>query len=148
MRHCLWQTYGYLNKWSIILPFIRSIFNYLDIRSFPSLALPQATSVDSLCKSCAWARQNAPVSSHTKRSGRRTVNVSGLILGAAEGCWQCNAIQKATTELWGITRQQLELMMQIWVRYDAEAFTVHGQSHLPVLQLYTSQGTAGLNKFE
>ncbi|KAI0177582.1 heterokaryon incompatibility protein-domain-containing protein [Pestalotiopsis sp. NC0098] len=106
-----------------------------------------AISIDSLCGSCKWPLQHAPTTSRSQRSGRWTVSATKLISGAETGCWSCSILLSATTQLWDVTEEGLLKMIQFWVRYDVDAFTVHGQNALPTIQIFTRQGDSQVGRY-
>lgn len=95
----------------------------------------------SLCNFCEYdERHGSPTTALKRRSGQRHRNVKDVRQRASEGCWLCQCVLNAT-RLWNDDFPgETEKLLQLYIRFDAERFTVRGPQNLPVIQIYSPFG--------
>lgn len=98
-------------------------------------------STEALCQRCRYDEANQPVTTAaTRRSGRVCRTIRRLKTAAQEGCWLCQALL-SSMKLWdSVNKEKRESLVEVWIRFDKERFTIVGPNDLPRIQIYFPKG--------
>lgn len=98
-------------------------------------------STGALCQRCRYDEANQPVTTAaTRRSGKVYRTIRGLKAAAQEGCWLCQALL-SSMKLWDpVDKKKRESLVEVWIRFDKERFTIVGPNDLPRIQIYFHKG--------
>lgn len=104
------------------------------------------------CQSCVWEQKNWPSTTSTERDTmkeRRYRRVKQIEQAAQEGCWTCGLFLAAVEQFWVPIEPEIKTNPgELYLRYDAERFTIHCQTKHPPLQIYSTIGQRSPHRWD
>ncbi|RYO97755.1 hypothetical protein DL763_002551 [Monosporascus cannonballus] len=95
------------------------------------------------CRWCVWGQESRPVTTCTKRDTfpeRSYRRIKQIEQAAREGCWMCGLLLAAVERLWMPDDPEVKTNPgELYLRYDAERFTINCQTKHPPLQIYCAE---------
>ncbi|RYO88153.1 hypothetical protein DL766_000712 [Monosporascus sp. MC13-8B] len=104
-----------------------------------------------LCGSCAWENDNHATTSGAGKDmykSRRYRRIGQVRKAAEEGCWPCGLYLAAVEGFWAPGDPDFVAGPgEFYLRYDAERFTIQGQTRHPILQIYSAEEQPQVYRF-
>ncbi|RYP08281.1 hypothetical protein DL764_002015 [Monosporascus ibericus] len=95
------------------------------------------------CQWCIWEKESRPLTTCTKRDTfpeRSYRRIKQIEQAAREGCWTCGLLLSAVERLWVPDDPEVKTNPgDLYLRYDAERFTINCQTKHPPLQIYCAE---------